>query len=85
MAMACRQLPITSPKMRTGTPAARRWAATDSPYGPAPITTTGRPARPFDSPSVTRRWPGNDCVMRPPTDSRADFPESAQHFGKRAG
>ncbi|WP_394816019.1 transposase [Streptomyces gibsoniae] len=31
VAMACRRLPITSPKIRTGTPAARRCAAADSP------------------------------------------------------
>ena len=39
--MWLRQLDITSPKTRGWIPRARRWAATDSPYGPAPITTAG--------------------------------------------
>ncbi|WP_179857018.1 hypothetical protein [Streptomyces sp. OV198] len=31
VAIGCRQLPMSSPKIRTGTPAARRWAAIDRP------------------------------------------------------
>ncbi|GAA3309083.1 hypothetical protein GCM10020219_011830 [Nonomuraea dietziae] len=40
VAARCRQLAMTSPNTRTATPAARRCAATESPYGPAPTTTT---------------------------------------------
>src|ERR1700722_15871571 len=36
-----RQLDMTPPKTRAPTPRARRWAATDGPYGPAPMTTAG--------------------------------------------
>src|SRR5690348_14500540 len=39
--MLSRQLSMGSPKIRNGTPSARRCAAMDSPYGPAPITATG--------------------------------------------
>src|SRR3984957_9024910 len=39
--MLVRQLDMTSPKTRVPIPRARRWAATDSPYGPAPMTTAG--------------------------------------------
>lgn len=39
--MWSRQLTMGSPKTRTGMPRARRWAAVDSPYGPAPMTATG--------------------------------------------
>src|ERR1700733_3885922 len=40
--MFSRQLDITSPNTRTGTPRPRRGAAPDSPYGPAPMTTADR-------------------------------------------
>jgi hypothetical protein len=36
-----RQNAIGSPKTRTSTPARRRCAAAERPYGPAPITATG--------------------------------------------
>src|ERR1039458_9209685 len=39
--MWLRQLDMTSPKTRALIPRARRCAATDSPYGPAPMTTAG--------------------------------------------
>src|SRR4030095_11266182 len=36
----CAQKSIGSPKIRTAIPRAFRWAAADSPYGPAPIIVT---------------------------------------------
>jgi hypothetical protein len=35
-----RQFFMGSPKMRNETPAARKWAAIDRPYGPAPMMAT---------------------------------------------
>src|SRR6185437_1543987 len=49
---------IASPKMRYFTPRARRCAANERPYGPAPIIATSVPG--FILITILPRWPGID-------------------------